>query len=253
MKLIALGTGTSQGIPIIGCQCTVCQSTDPRDQRLRSSVFVETRESKILIDIGPDFRQQFLANKLHTIDMILITHEHNDHIIGLDDIRAINFTQNKSIPIYAHKRVLTQIRERFAYIFDQKPYPGIPRVDLHEISEAPFQYKDVLITPINIEHGSIPIYGFRLNDCTYITDANHIPESEYSKINNSKVLIINALRREDHYSHFTLEQALDEIKRINPQSAFLTHLSHRMGLTSEWSKELPENVSPLNDKMEIEI
>ncbi len=253
MKVIALGTGTSQGIPIIGCQCKVCQSTDPRDHRLRSSVYVESSETKILIDIGPDFRQQFLANKLTTIDMILITHEHNDHIIGLDDIRAINFTQNKSIPIYAHKRVLTQIRERFAYIFNQKPYPGIPKVELHEISDSPFQFNDITITPINIEHGSIPIYGFRLDDFTYITDANRIPEAEYTKIKNSKVLIINALRREEHYSHFNLDEALIEVKKINPDSAYLTHLSHRMGLTSEWSQQLPKRVRPLNDKMEIEI
>lgn len=253
MKITALGTGTSQGIPIIGCDCEVCTSEDSKDKRLRTSVFVETAQAKILIDIGPDFRTQFLQNKLTTIDLILLTHEHNDHIIGLDDVRAINFTQQKTIPIYARDRVTAIIKKRFAYVFKENPYPGAPRVDMHSIDDKCFSYKDILITPINIKHGRLEIWGFRLNDFVYITDASHIPEEEYQKILNVKVLIINALRREKHHSHFNLEDCLEVIKKINPGSAYITHISHSMGKTEDWKKLLPSGVRPLQDMMTIEI
>lgn len=253
MKIIALGTGTSQGIPIIGCQCEVCTSADPADRRLRSSVYIESNEAKVLIDIGPDFRSQFLQNKLTTIDLILLTHEHNDHIIGLDDIRAINFTQQKSIPIFSSNRVIDTIKQRFAYVFSKEPYPGLPQIELNIIDDKSFQYKDLKISPINIKHGQLDIWGFRINDFAYITDASTIPEEEYSKLKNVKVLIINALRQAKHYSHFNLEGCLEAIKRINPSKAYITHISHNMGKTAEWKKLLPAGVSPLQDMMTIEI
>lgn len=253
MKVVALGSGTSQGIPIIGCECEVCISTDEADKRLRSSIYVESQKAKILIDIGPDFRQQFLQNNLKSADLVLITHEHNDHIIGLDDIRAVNFTQNKSIPIYAAPRVNTEIRNRFSYIFSKVPYPGLPRITLNDIDDSSFLFEDISITPLHLLHGAMPIWGYRLNDLVYITDASEIVESEYEKLKDVKVLIINALRKESHHSHFTLSEALNVIKRIKPRQAYLTHISHNMGLTSSWSSELPDNVSPLRDRMIIEI
>ncbi len=253
MKIVALGTGTSQGIPIIGCQCQVCQSSDIADTRLRSSIYVESAAAKILIDIGPDFRTQFLDNQLTTTDIVLITHEHNDHIIGLDDIRAINYTQNKSIPIYASPKVSELIKKRFAYAFSETQYPGLPQISLEPLPEISFTYKDIDITPIKILHGSLPIWGFRLNDLVYITDGSQILESEYEKLSGTKVLIINALRDSSHHSHFSLTEALAIIKRINPEKAYITHISHSMGLTARWAKNLPTNVSPLQDRMVIEI
>lgn len=252
MKIRALGSGTSQGIPIIGCQCKVCLSSDSRDKRLRSSVYIESEKSKILIDIGPDFRHQFLSNNLHTVDYVLITHEHNDHIIGLDDIRAINFTQQKSVPFFAEDRVILQLKDRFSYAFQNKN-PGVPKISLEAINETPFELGDIKITPLRIWHGRLPILGFKLNDFVYITDASKIENDTLEKIKECKVMIINALRKEDHYSHFTLKECLSVIEKVRPVQAYITHISHNMGLTSDWEKELPENVKPLNDKMEIII
>lgn len=253
MKLTALGTGTSHGVPMIGCQCEVCLSNDPRDKRLRSSVFIETANNKILIDIGPDFRQQFLDNQLTTLDAIIITHEHNDHVVGLDDVRAINFIQQKSVPIYAENRVLDSIRKRFSYAFDNGVNPGVPQIVLNEISEDAFELNGDMIEPLRIMHGRLPILGYKINDLVYITDAKNISENVLNKIFKCKFLIINALRIEQHYSHFTLEEALAFIKKIEPQKAFITHISHAMGLTKEWSALLPPNVQPLQDKMIINV
>jgi phosphoribosyl 1,2-cyclic phosphate phosphodiesterase len=253
MRIVALGTGTSQGVPMIGCKCDVCLSGDSQDKRLRSSIYIETNEAKILIDIGPDFRTQFLSNNIDSIDMALITHEHNDHIIGLDDIRAINFTQKKSIPIYAEERVATQLKDRFAYAFNRK-IPGLPKVDMINIMEFnTFTYKDVNISPVRVMHGRLPILAYRLNDLSYITDANYIDEASINKLRGSKVLIINALRTDPHPTHFNLNQALEMIEILNPDKAYITHVSHAMGLTKEWSKLLPDNVFALSDGMQINI
>jgi len=253
LRVVALGTGTSQGIPIIGCKCEVCTSTDKADKRLRTSIYVESEETKILIDIGPDFRTQFLANKLTTVDHILITHEHNDHVIGLDDIRAINFTQNKSVPIYAMPRVSEELTKRFEYVFNKHPYPGLPQISLHNISEEGFNLGDLTITPIKVLHGRLPILGFKINDLVYITDANQIAKEEIAKMGKPKVLIINSLRKEPHFSHYSLSEALEVIDQVKPERAYLTHISHMMGKTAEWSRTLPAHVRPLNDQMIIEI
>ncbi len=250
MRIIALGTGTSQGVPVIGCQCLTCVSEDSRDKRFRTSIYVEVDDTQLVIDIGPDFRTQFLQNNLTSVDHVLITHEHNDHIIGLDDIRAINFTQRKSIPLYAEKRVIGELIKRFDYVF-KGDYPGKPRIDLIEIDTTPFFVNKTLIQPIRILHGSLPILAYKINDLVYITDGKTIEEEELEKIKNCKVLIINALRKESHFSHFTLSEALDMIKQINPEQAYITHVSHNMGPTKEWIQMLPPNVYALNDGMEI--
>ena len=253
MRIVALGTGTSQGIPMIGCKCEVCLSTDPQDNRLRSSLFIETKEAKVLIDIGPDFRTQFLKYKIDSIDMALITHEHNDHIIGLDDIRAINFTQKKSIPIYAEERVAIQLRDRFSYAFNTK-IKGLPRVDLiHLDVNNDFKYRDLTISPIRVMHGRLPILAYRLNDLSYITDASSIDDNAIDKLSGSKILIINSLRIDPHPTHFNLSQALNMIDILKPDKAYITHISHAMGLTKEWSKLLPDNVFPLSDGLQLSI
>lgn len=251
MKVVALGTGTSQGIPMIGCKCPVCKSIDTRDKRLRSSVYIESSEAKVLIDIGPDFRTQFLQNDLDSIDLVLITHEHNDHVIGLDDIRSINFLQKKSIPLYAEERVAIQLKDRFSYAFGNSNY-GLPKVDLNYVN-GPIVYKDLHITPIRIWHGKLPIYAYRINDFSYITDANKIDADSMELLKGSKILIINALRLDAHPTHYNLKESLEVIKEINPDKAYITHISHSMGLTEDWSLSLPDNVYPLLDGMQIEI
>ena len=249
MKIIALGTGTSQGIPLIGCQCAVCMSTDPADKRLRSSIYLETDQTKLLIDIGPDFRTQFLTNDITSVDHVLITHEHNDHIIGLDDIRPINFIQKKSIPVYSYQRVCTDIKNRFSYVFSSTP--GTPQIELNTIDDNPFTINDLHITPINVNHGRLPIWGFRINNMAYITDASEIPEIEMEKLKNLDLLIINALRLEKHFSHFNLEESLAVIQKLQPKRSYLTHISHLMGLTADWESTLPNSVSSLKDRMII--
>ena len=253
MKIVALGTGTSQGVPVIGCQCQVCHNVAKEDIRSRSSIYLETEESKVLIDIGPDFRSQFLSNNLSTVDIVLITHEHNDHIIGLEDIRAINYVQQKSVPFYMQRRVLDEVKLRFDYVFKASKYPGLPQIELHEIVDGPMQFNDLTITPILITHGQLPITCYRVNNMAYITDASHIPDSEWEKLKNLDVLIINALRKTAHHSHFTLEEALEVAAKIDAKRTFITHISHLMGPTSVWEKELPPTVRPLQDKMIIDI
>ncbi len=253
MKIIALGSGTSQGVPIIGCNCEVCQSEDPKDKRFRSSIFIEHKNVNILIDIGPDFRSQFLHNNLQTVDIILVTHEHNDHIIGLDDIRAVNYTQQKSIPLFAEKRVIDQIKIRFPYAFSENPYPGVPKIDMNIIDENKFDFRGIEIIPLRISHGKLPILGFRIENMAYITDANYIAPSEIAKLQNLDTLIINALRHEKHYSHFNLEECLEIISIINPKRAFITHISHNMGLSKNWIPLLPDKVRPLEDNMHINL
>jgi phosphoribosyl 1,2-cyclic phosphate phosphodiesterase len=253
MKVTFLGTGTSQGVPVIACSCVVCRSTDPRDERLRCSVFIEWNDSRLVIDTGPDFRQQMLREKIHRVDAVLYTHEHKDHLAGLDDIRAFNFKLGKHMDIYAGKYVEEAIRREFAYIFAKDKYPGIPLINLNPIENKPFQLLGKQIIPIEVSHYKLPVFGFRIDDFAYITDAKTISEREAEKLSGVHTLVINALRREAHNSHFTLDEALFFIKKIKPKQAYLTHLSHQMGLHSEIQSELPAGVYIAYDGLKITV
>jgi len=248
-----LGTGTSQGIPVIGSNHPVCLSTDPKDKRLRVSALVEYKGYTILIDCGPDFRAQMLTNQITHIDAILYTHEHNDHTAGLDDIRPYFFRQG-DIPIYAHKRVLESLKKRFDYIFEsENKYPGAPSVVVNEIQNAPFKFKELDIIPINVMHNRVQVFGYRLADFVYLTDVKTIEEEEIEKLRGVKVLVINALRMEKHHSHFNLEDALEFINNVKPERAYIIHISHLMGFHEEVQAQLPENVFLAYDNLKITI
>jgi len=253
LKLTFLGTGTSQGVPVIGCQCEVCRSTDFRDKRLRVSVLIEINDKKIVVDTGPDFRQQMLRERVQRIDAVLFTHQHKDHTAGLDDIRPFNHKHKMDMPIYGKRFVLNQLKQEYAYIFENVTYPGIPKVVLNDINEIPFEIQGIKIIPIEVLHHKLPVLGFRIGDITYITDANFISESEKEKIKGSKVLILNALHKEKHISHFNLEQAIEMAKELKAEKTYFTHISHHMGLHSEVSKVLPEGIELGYDGLVVEI
>ena len=252
LKVTFLGTGTSQGVPVIACNCRVCSSGNSKDNRLRTSALIETDGHNILIDSGPDFRYQILRAGITHLDAILFTHQHRDHIAGLDDIRSFNFKQKKAMPIYGNDLVIDQIKREFHYVFENK-YPGVPQLEIHQIDNRPFLIGDLAITPIEVLHHKLPVLGFRIKNFTYITDANTISEKEIAKIRGSKTLVINALQRDDHISHFTLEEALKVIDITQPENAFLIHISHKLGLHDEVSKELPPNVNLAYDGLTITI
>ena len=253
MKITLLGTGTSQGVPVIACECDACLSSDKRDHRLRCSVSIQTEDVNIIIDVGPDFRQQILSYGPKKLDAILITHEHNDHVAGIDDLRPFIFRQKKNMPIFAQRKVLEDIKVRYPYAFGKNQYPGIPKFDLIPIEDNPFNIGDITIIPINVMHGKLPILGFRIGGFTYITDALWIEEREKIKIRGSEILVINALQRGKHYSHLNLKEALELIDDLSPQKAYLTHISHKMGRTGDWEKELPPNVFPAFDGLEFNL
>lgn len=252
MKITFLGTGTSQGVPVIACNCRACQSTDPKDKRLRTSVLVNTGTIQVVIDSGPDFRQQMLNAEVRDLDAILFTHEHKDHIAGMDDVRAFNFINQKPVDVYAEQRVIEQIKQEFAYVFAEYQYPGIPQVVVHEIADKPFTVGGTEIIPIRVMHFRLPILGFRVGDFTYITDANHIEEEEIEKIKGTRYLVVNALRKRQHYSHFTVSEAIRLIEKIGPEQAYLTHISHQMGLHEEVQSELPPGISLAHDGLELD-
>lgn len=248
MKITILGTGTSQGIPIVGCPCAVCKSTNPKDKRLRVSVHIETDNGiNLLIDSSPDLRQQLLANNITKIDALLITHEHNDHMIGLDDLRPINFIQGKEMPLYALPRVINEIESRFKYIFTPNPYPGAPRITTIPIENDELLISDEDITCIHLMHGPLPILGFRIGDFAYLTDIKTIDPVEKLKLKGVKVLITSALRKKEHFAHMNLEEALKFIETIGPDSAYLTHMGHQLGFHDELLDSLPANVFPAFD------
>ncbi|MCL4107312.1 UNVERIFIED_CONTAM: hypothetical protein GTU68_067223 [Idotea baltica] len=254
MKVTFLGTGTSQGIPVIACKCAACISENIKDKRLRTSAFVEVDGTNICIDIGPDFRQQMLVNKIENIDSVLITHEHNDHMIGADDLRPFNFIQKRDMPIFGEQRVLDEIRTRFEYAFIPHPYPGIPQFQLTPINDTDvFYVKEVAIQPVRILHGALPILGYRIGDFCYLTDVKTIPEEEFEKLTDLRVVVINALRRGHHHAHLTLEEAIDMAEKIGADRTFLIHFSHDLGPLSEWEEELPDGVYAAWDGLEIEI
>lgn len=253
MKITFLGTGTSQGVPVITCQCAVCQSNDIKDQRLRSSVLIETNNKVILIDAGPDFRQQILREGINQLDAILITHGHKDHVGGLDDVRAFNFFQKRAMDVYARNQVHDIILKEFDYAFGENKYPGTPVINLHEIINSEFEVNGVKIIPIDAMHAAMPVFGFRVGNFGYLTDISQIDEKEKEKLFGLKVVVIGALRKKAHHSHFNLDQALELINEIKPEKAYLTHISHLMGLQKEMEKELPENVYFAFDGLKIKI
>jgi phosphoribosyl 1,2-cyclic phosphate phosphodiesterase len=251
MKITFLGTGTSQGIPLIACGCEVCTSSNPKDNRLRVSVMIEVDGKNIVIDSGPDFRQQMLRENVKTLEAVVFTHEHKDHVAGLDDVRAFNYFSGKHMDVYANEQVQVALKREFHYVFSGDNYPGIPRINVHTIDTAPFDVSGVKFIPIQVLHYQLPVLGFRVNDFTYITDANFISDEEIEKIKGTKVLVLNALRRAKHISHFTLEEALELVKKINPEKAYFTHISHQLGLHDEVSKELPSNVELAYDGLQV--
>jgi phosphoribosyl 1,2-cyclic phosphate phosphodiesterase len=253
IKAIFLGTGTSQGIPVIACGCNVCNSNDRKDKRLRSAMLLQINEKNIVIDAGPDFRQQMLKAKVKTLRAILITHEHVDHIFGLDDIRSFNWIQKHPTDVYAEKRVQESIKRIFNYVFTETNYPGIPKMTLHLIDNQPFHIDAIPFIPIRCFHHNLPVYGFRVGDFSYITDTNYIPPEEMEKLMGTKILVINALRREKHISHFNLIQALEVIGSVKPEKAFLTHISHGFGTHREIESWLPENVFAAHDGQSIQL
>ena len=253
LKITFLGTGTSSGVPMIACSCEVCTSTDKKDNRLRSSVLIESASTSIVIDTTPDFRYQMLRIGAKKLDAVLFTHPHKDHVAGLDDVRAFNFFQNKPMPLYGNSLTLDAIMRDFAYAFADKKYPGVPELELNEITLDPFFIGDIPIVPIQVWHLKMPVYGFRFGDFTYITDANRIEDNEKEKIKGSKVLVLNALRREKHISHYNLDEAVELVRELKVPQAYFTHISHQLGKHDEIEKNLPEGLHLGWDGLQFEI
>ena len=253
LKITFLGTGTSQGVPLIGCQCAVCQSDDSRDKRLRSSIHIQSAETSIVIDSGPDFRQQMLRARINKLDAIVFTHGHKDHTAGFDDIRAYNFLQQKDMEVYCDKAVESVLKKDFDYVFADLKYPGVPKANLHRIDIKGFTIGDLHILPIDLLHYKLPVYGFRVGDFTYITDANYISETEKEKVKGSKILVLNALRREPHISHFTLDEAIALAHEIGAEQTYFTHMSHQLGRHKEINKSLPSHIQLAYDGLQIEV
>lgn len=253
MKITFLGTGTSQGVPVIACACGVCTSKDKKDKRLRTSVMVEVNGKVFVIDSGPDFRYQMLREQVRQLDAILFTHEHKDHVAGLDDVRAFNFKHDREIDVYAEERVQRALRNEFSYIFSGIDYPGLPRVILHELKNEKITVQGVEVIPIRLIHHKLPVFGFRIGDFSYITDAKTIPEHEKEKVKGSKILVLNALRKETHLSHFTLDEAIALALDLKAESTYFTHLSHQMGRHQEVEAELPPGIHIAYDGLQLEI
>ena len=253
MQVRLLGTGTSQGIPIIGCHCPVCTSEDPRDHRFRTSALITVDGLNILIDTGPDLRMQLLRAGVTRLDAVLYTHEHMDHTAGLDDVRPINFLMKQTLNLYGLPRVMRALRREFEYAFAEHKYPGVPTIALNPIQPEPFMIGNVEVQPICVRHMTLPILGYRIRNFAYITDGSFISTTELKKLQGVDVLVINALRKEEHYSHFNLEQALAIIRTVAPRRAYLTHISHHLGLYKEVTPTLPDNVSLGIDNEVIEV
>lgn len=253
MEITFLGTGTSTGVPMIACPCAVCHSQDPRDKRLRSSILIRTEKTTIVIDTTPDFRYQMLRQNVTSLDAVVFTHPHKDHIAGLDDVRAYNFFMKEPMNVYANALTEETLKREFGYAFSDKKYPGVPEIQLHTIDDQPFQVGDLTFIPILVWHYKMPVYGYRIGDFTYITDANRIDDAEKEKIRGSKVLVLNALRRESHMSHFTLSEAIALSRELEVQQAYFTHISHQLGLHASVSEELPLGAALAYDGLTIRV
>lgn len=253
MTITFLGTGTSQGVPVIACDCEVCTSTNHHDKRLRSSIMIEAEDKVIVIDSGPDFRYQMLRAGVKHLDAIMFTHEHKDHVAGMDDIRAFNYRQQAAIDIYATERVQAALKREFAYIFHEFKYPGIPQVELLTIDTEPFDIGNVHIIPIEVMHYKLSVLGFRVGDFTYITDAKTITDTEKEKIKGSRILVINALQLDNHISHFTLDEAIEFAREIGAEQTYFTHISHRLGKHHEVSSFLPAGIYLAHDGLKLEL
>lgn len=255
MQITILGSGTSQGVPVIGCHCAVCHSLDYRDKRLRVSVHVAVGGKSIVIDSGPDFRQQVLRERIDHLDALLFTHEHKDHTAGMDDIRAYNFRQQRDMPVYAEQRVLNQLKQEFAYIFADYKYPGVPQVQTIPIldDQNTFEVEGITVQPIRALHYKLPVLGFRIGDFTYLTDANYIAPDAMERIRGSKVIVLNALRRESHISHFSLSEAVEILTDLAPQRGYLTHIGHQLGRHRDVEAELPDFIRLAYDGLRVEM
>lgn len=253
MEITFLGTGTSGGVPLIGCQCEVCKSNDPRDKRLRTSVLIKTHQLNIVIDCGPDFRQQMLREDVRHLDALLMTHMHKDHTGGLDDIRSYNFINKKAVDIYCDIATEAGIRDQYSYVFKETDYPYLPRMNFIRVEDQPFKIGEVDVQPIEVMHAWMPVRGYRFGHFTYITDAKTISAEEVVKMKGTKVLVINALRSEAHYSHFNIDEALQLVDEVKPETAYLIHMSHQFGFHAEMEKKLPAGVKLSYDGLKISI
>ena len=255
MTVTFLGTGTSSGVPMIGCTCEVCRSLDHRDQRLRVSVHLQVNGHSLVIDSGPDFRQQMLRARITHLDALLFTHEHKDHTAGLDDIRAFNFRQKTDMPVFGEPRVLEQLQQEFSYIFAEHKYPGVPRVRLHPIErdDAPFDVLGTSVQPLRAMHHKLPVLGFRIGGFCYLTDANHIGLETRELLRGADVIVLNALRHEQHISHFTLAQAINVLEEAQPKRAYLTHISHQLGRHQAVEATLPPWIRLAYDGLKVVV
>ncbi|MFN4248579.1 MAG: MBL fold metallo-hydrolase [Flavipsychrobacter sp.] len=254
MKITFLGTGTSQGVPFIGCDCPVCTSADKRNDRLRTSVWIDTPEASVVIDSGPDFRQQMLRYNVRRLDAIVFTHGHKDHVAGMDDVRAYNFHDKKAMNVYADLNTQEVLKREFQYVFQEPNYPGIPQVDLNTINgDNSFKINELKFNPIKVLHYKMEVLGFRIGDFTYITDANYISPEQLDKAKGSKVLVLNALRHEAHPSHFTLKEAIDVATAVGVENTYFTHISHQLGLHNEVEATLPAGMHLAYDGLTLHL
>jgi len=253
LQITFLGTGTSGGVPMIACGCDVCLSKNEKDKRLRSSILVQSKKTTLVVDTTPDFRTQMLRENVKKLDGIIFTHSHKDHIAGLDDIKAYNFFQHKPMDVYANQLTQEGLQREFYYIFSEHKYPGIPDINLHTITDKPFMVGDIPVIPILVFHLKMPVLGFRFGDFTYITDANRIDDIEKEKISGSKILVLNALRKKVHISHFNLQQAMDVVEELKIPKAYFTHVSHQLGLNDDINKELPSHIQLAWDGLKIDL
>ena len=253
MKITLLGTGTSQGVPVIACECEVCLSKDTKDKRLRSSIMIEVDGINLVVDTGPDFRQQMLTHNVKKVDAILFTHEHIDHVGGLDDVRSFNYKWKCDMPIYCSSNVLSALKHQFSYIFSNSKYPGVPKIDVNIISNETFKISSTKIIPISAIHYKLPVFGFRIKDFIYLTDLSFISEKEKLKMVNAKVIVLDSLRKKPHMSHLCLQESIDLLLELKPKKAYLTHISHFMGLHLDVNKDIPDFIQLGYDGQVINI